>query len=121
LLSLNYDQIKSIERDREALFVSRLAARLQADFSEKLAEYGVTPEKTELFTAVKVALAREYGVRYEEDFVLFLDAAMTLGPHFDTDPTHPDVVETLNRKDLLGDEKMDFLDEYMVFGTENQA
>jgi hypothetical protein len=117
VLPVSDDQLTAMARARDTRFVTRLTERLGRRFPGRMASFGVEREAEEPFVAALVNRARGYGIRYEADIALYLDAAMTLGPQFDTDPMHPEIATVLSNPELTGDEKMDFVDEYLVFGT----
>ena len=119
MLEISERQFQQFEQDREERFIRQTAERLREDFPERIDELGLSPEDTVTFVRNGIARARQYDVRYEEDLIFYLDCMMTLGLDFDKDPSHPEITAMLQREDIAGDEKMDFIDEYLLFALDS--
>lgn len=85
-------------------------------FAENLRTYGVGDQEIFDFVRYGMQRARSWGVEYREDISLFLETMMLLGPQFDEDPAIPEVRRILEAPSYRGDEKMEQIEDFLLFG-----
>jgi len=99
-------------------FVARMVRHLEDAFSEEIASHGI--DKTELEPLVRrgVRDAETYGVVCEDDLELYIQCMALLGPQFDREPDLAWAGRILLQTDLTGSEKMDRINDHLLFGLD---
>lgn len=109
-------QIAALHDSLERAFVSRMLVHLSSGFGSHIETLGLDHLSLEEMIRRGIANAREYRVVEESDIELYLECMVLLGPDFDR--RIPWCAAALQDVALSGAQKMDSINEYLLFGTE---
>jgi hypothetical protein len=107
------DQLTALGEVRLMVFVQRLTDHLKNDFAADLASHGIAKSQVPQQVRDCIALAGSFGVEAESDMWLFGECVAIFGPQFPR--TEDWAQEELERRDKSGTEKMDKINQYMLF------
>jgi hypothetical protein len=107
------DQLTALGEVPLGVFVQRLTDHLKNDFAADLASHGIAESQVPQQVRDCIALARTFGVQAESDVWLFAECVAIFGPQFPR--TQAWAEQELVRRDKSGTEKMDKINQYMLF------
>lgn len=99
-------------------FTERMVRHLREDFPQYLRAQGLSGEHLDDLVRRGIADAERHGVVYQGDIERYIEFMAMLGPAFPQDPKYPWAGETLRRRDLDGEAKMDLISEHVTFEVE---
>lgn len=118
MLAIREEQMQVLSQYMESRFIQRTVEHLRTDFEAQIRAQGLAEDRLKVLVCDHIATARQHGIRNRGDLTTYIECIAYLGPRFDTDDKHPFVRETLARDDLVADEKMDRISEYLIFAVE---
>ena len=110
--------MRVLAKHMENRFIQSMVEHLRTDFAAQISTLGLTAESLRHLVCDHINTARKHGIRNRGDLTTYIECIAYLGPQFDIDGKHPFVQATLLRGDLVGDEKMDRISEYLIFAVE---
>ncbi len=113
MVVIREQQMEAFARVLMDRFVQRTVEHLLQDLPEETASLGLDRPKLEDFVRKGIRQAKNYGIQYDHDLQLYVDCMVTLEPEFDRLPWAAPI---LNDGQKSGEEKMDAISEYMLFG-----
>lgn len=117
-MKIRPEQMKSLSQSHEEGFIARMVAYLRENFPKQLEAQRVKEKGLDPMVRQGMADARKYGFEYEDDIRCYLECMVFLGAKFDRDKKYPWAGETLRRDDLDTGQKLESLDEQMLFELE---
>lgn len=109
-------QIRKLDERAVTSFCNRMADHLRERFPERWAR--ADRKRLTNYVQQQMERAEQYAIRDESDVELYLDCASMLGDSFDRDASIPWASQTLNRQDLAAPDRMQLIEEHLVFHWE---
>ena len=103
----------------EETFVRLTAEHLRARHAEALEKHGIKDDALEKFVRATMAEAEKHGVVNEPDIRFYCECKLILGPKFDRASDTAWAGEILSRNDIDGAQKMNEIEEHMLFATDD--
>jgi hypothetical protein len=115
------EQMAAFSKTLEDSFVHRVLSRLRDGFPQHLEAQGIREPDLEALVRRGMAESRKYKVNNAGDVERYIECMVVLGPSFDVDEKIPWAGQILRRDDVDGEAKMDQIDEYRIFGTDEPS
>jgi len=119
MLIIRQEQMDVLNAYMNDKFTQELAVHIAKDFPEACQKYSLDENNLRDFVQNGLARAKEmYGIDYKDDLTLFVECMVLLEPNFDQSDNFPWAKEILTDEKLNGAEKMEEIDQYMIFNLE---
>ena len=115
-LVIRQEQMDSLQAEMVSEFEGRMVVYLPQTFPDQL---GATSE-SDLRSMIRKGIekAESYGVVLEMDVQRYLESLVVLGSDFDEGPEHEWAGKILDDASLSGTQKMDSIDNHLIFAQE---
>jgi hypothetical protein len=107
MLVISKEKMKLFEKDAVAQFVEKMQTHLKDVFPDLLAEKSDAQIEREIRDGIDQAAG--FDITGEQEVALFIDLTVSMGKDFATQKSNPWIQPVLERSDMTGMEKMDFV------------
>jgi hypothetical protein len=118
MVKIRKTQMKMLSEYTLRQFENRMAVHLRTTFPKQTEDLPEAQLQARIHTGI--AHAAQYNVIVEDDVRRYLEYMTMYSVDFDTNPQSAWAGEILRMQNLSGDEKMDCIDEYDLFGPQGQ-
>jgi hypothetical protein len=120
MITLGKKQMMAFSEQRLHSFVKRMVYLLQHEFIKEINVLKLNNNDLEIMVFQGIMTAEKYHIIQEYDLELYLQCMLLLNPKFDNDFNFPWATTILNNNSLSGNQKMDQINNYLLFSLSEE-